>query len=282
MKAISYIKMLRPAQWLKNLMLLFPPFLGGTLFQAGIPAKLPVPLISFCLASSSAYIVNDILDAANDARHPVKRGRPVASGEVPVTAAVIGALLLAAGAVSLALKVSGLFSLLLVVYLLISFTYSVKLKELPLVDIFCIAAGFLLRLNAGGEASGVVISDWLFLTVFLLAVFLSTGKRLGEKNTLGDFAAGHRKSLLTYPDGFLEGMMYMTGAAVLVTYTMYVIAHHALVYTVPLCTFGLLRYIYLVKSGISGDPTNSLLQDRVLFCVGFLWTVMVGWGIYGK
>lgn len=279
---VSYLKLLRPAQWLKNLMLFFPPFLGGAMLQPGFPAKGLTPFVSFCLASSSAYIMNDIIDARNDANHELKKRRPIPSGAVTKLSAALLGIALAAIGVSLAIHVSRIFLAFLLCYLAVSSLYSFKLKEYPLIDIFCISAGFLFRLQAGGESFGISISEWLFLSVFLLAIFLSTGKRLCEKNTLGTEAGNHRKSLLHYPDGFLEGIMYMTGAAVLVTYTMYVISRHALIYTVPLCTFGLLRYIFLVKSGKYGDPTESLIRDRVLFGVGLLWAFMVGWGTYGR
>ena len=135
-------------------------------------------------------------------------------------------------------------------------------------------------LMAGGEAFGVVISEWLFLTVFLLAMFLSTGKRLGEKIILGEEAGSHRKSLEGYPPGFLDGTMNLTGASVLVTYTMYALPHKPLVYSVPLCAYGLLRYILRVKSGAGGDPTESLVRDLQLLVVGLCWVVLVGWSIY--
>lgn len=263
-------------------MLLFPPFLGGVILQDGMIGRGIIPIFSFCLASSSVYIFNDILDSVNDASHPTKKGRPIPSGAVSKGNAAVASLVLCAAALVLSYPVSSSFFLLLIAYLAISAVYSIKLKELPIVDIFCISAGFLLRLQSGGEAFGIAISEWLFLSVFLLAVFLGTGKRLCEKLTLGKEAGNHRKSLQRYPDGFLEGVMYMTAGAVLVTYTMYVIAHHVLLYTVPLCAFGLLRYIFRVKSGYGGDPTDSLLKDGPLFTVGFLWAVMVGWGIYGR
>lgn len=281
MRALNYLRILRPAQWLKNLMLLFPSFLGGSLMQAGAVGKSVIPLASFCLASSATYIFNDILDAEKDAQHPVKRGRPIASGVVSRGAAAVISLVLFLAAASLSLWVSELFSLILIAYLTVSVVYSIKLKEMPIVDIFCISAGFLLRLKAGGEAFKIAVSDWLFLSVFFLAIFLSTGKRLCEKTTLGEVAGNHRKTLVVYPDSFLDGIMYMTGASVLVTYTMYVIQRPALVYTVPLCTFGLLRYYYRVKVGQNGDPTESLLKDPVLFCVGLLWTGWIGVSIYG-
>jgi decaprenyl-phosphate phosphoribosyltransferase len=278
----AIIRLLRPVQWLKNLMLFFPPFLGGAMLQPGILGRGALPFLSLCLASSATYVFNDLLDRHNDAHHPRKKHRPIASGRVPVPLAIALALGCLAAAIALACSISMLFLLILLAYLAISSCYSLKLKELPVVDLFCISSGFLLRLQAGGEAFGIAISEWLFLSVFLLAVFLSTGKRLGEKTSLGEKAGGHRKALLAYPDGFLQGTMYMTGAAVLVTYTQYVIVRHVLVYTVPLCCFGLLRFIMRVQSGQGGDPTESLLRDVPLFVVGLLWTAMVGWGIYAK
>ncbi|HEX9079958.1 MAG TPA: decaprenyl-phosphate phosphoribosyltransferase [Desulfuromonadaceae bacterium] len=280
---MPYITLLRPLQWLKNLMLFFPPFLGGVLFQPGMAGRGGLPFLSFCMASSATYILNDIRDRDNDRHHPDKKRRPLPSGRISAAAASLLAIALVSGAVPIAWTVSGAFTLYLAVYLVVSIAYSLHLKEHPLVDIFCISAGFLLRLQAGGAAFGIAISEWLFLSVFLLAIFLSTGKRLGEKNRLGATAASHRRALVAYPDGFLQGAMYMTGGSVLVTYTMYVIARHStlLVYSVPLCCFGLLRYILRVQSGRGGDPTESLLKDVPLFVVGVAWAVMVGWGIYG-
>jgi 4-hydroxybenzoate polyprenyltransferase len=184
--------------------------------------------------------------------------------------------------VYLAWTASSQFLLLLIAYFLVSLAYSAWLKDIVLVDIFCISVGFMLRLQAGGVAFNVAISEWLFLSVFLLAVFLSAGKRLAEKQHLGDTAQHHRKALTAYPKGFLEGAMYMTGGSVLVTYTMYTLSRHSplLLYSVPLCCFGLLRYMLRVQSGRGGDPTESLTRDVPLLMVGAAWVGLVGWGIY--
>jgi hypothetical protein len=148
--------------------------------------------------------------------------------------------------------------------------------------LFCVVSGFLLRLLAGGAAFGVLISDWLFLSVFLLALYLVAGKRYGEiRNVTGQSPELIRPVLGKYPDGFLLGCMYISGASVLVTYTMYVLDHAMLVYTVPLCCFGLLSYLLRVLSGKGGDPTRALLKDPALFFVGGIWLLLVGWGIYG-
>lgn len=277
----SSLKILRPSQWLKNLMLLFPPFLGGTLLELQGARLGLIAFVAFCLASSGSYVVNDLLDATRDARHPKKKNRPIPSGAISQRSAGFIGALLAAMALTLAWYVSWPFFVILVLYLANSLIYSLVLKNLALFDLFSIAAGFLLRLQAGGKAFGVIVSDWLFLSVFLLSLFLSTGKRLGEKITLGEAAGDHRKSLDCYSQIYLQGAMFMTGAVVLVTYTMYVISQHTLVYTVPLCAFGLMRYVLRIEGGGSGDPTESLLRDGPLFAVSLLWILMVGWGVYG-
>jgi decaprenyl-phosphate phosphoribosyltransferase len=266
---------------LKNLLLFFPPFLGGILFISGTVSRGIVPFIAFCLASSFTYIINDVVDRENDAHHHQKKHRPLPSRAVSVRAACLLSALLLLLAITLGYFVSSTFLLILLAYLVISVAYSLKLKEIPLVDLFCISSGFLLRLQAGGEAFAIPISEWLFLTVFLLALFLSTGKRLSEKLALGDSAGAHRKSLVAYPEGFLDGVLYLSGAAVLVTYTMYVISRHALVYTVILCCFGLLRFILRIKAGLSGDPTDSLLKDGPLLVISLLWAAMIWWVVYG-
>ncbi len=279
----AWLKLVRPVQWLKNLMLFFPPFLGGEIMASGFFSVAIIPFVAFCSASSASYIINDLLDKENDRHHPDKRGRPIASGKISIVSACTVAVVLLSVACVTAWQVSQIFLCYLIAYLAISVLYSVKLKSIVLVDIFCISAGFLLRLQAGGAAFGVAISEWLFLSVFLLSVFLSTGKRMSEKQRLGDLAKQHRKALANYPKEFLEGTMYMTGGSVLVTYTMYVISRHSyvLLYSVPLSCFGLLRYILRVQSGKGGDPTESLTRDVPLLIVSFAWVALLGWGIYG-
>lgn len=277
---VAIIQLLRTHQWLKNLMLFFPPFLGGALLTQGVVIKGAIPFVAFSLASSAGYLINDLMDRETDLNHPRKSSRPLASGKVSVKTAKILAVMLTVSAVVIGIFVSKTFLMLVLAYLAVSIAYSCCLKNIPVVDLFCIATGFLFRLMAGGAVFGIRVSEWLFLSVLLLSLFLSAGKRLSEKQLLADTAGGHRKVLAHYPEGFLEGVLFMTGSAVLVTYTMYTLSHRTLLYTVPLCCFGLLRYILRVKAGLSGDPTESLLRDPWLLVVGAGWSVMVGWGIY--
>jgi decaprenyl-phosphate phosphoribosyltransferase len=275
----SYGQILRPKQWTKNLTLLFPPLFGGVLFSPAVFLNCVIPLLAFCLASSATYVLNDLLDAGKDACHPVKKNRPIPSGAIGLPASVVVALTLCSLAILLGALVSRAFLFTLFGYLLLSCAYSLRLKDIPVVDIFCVAIGFLLRLEAGGIAFAIQISDWLFMSVFLLTIFLSLGKRIAEKQILGENCACHRPVLEAYPLDFLYGSMYMTAAAVLVTYAMYVVVHPGLIYTIPLSFFGLLRYIYQIVRGSHGDPTTSLFQDKVLLVVSLSWVIFIAWNL---
>lgn len=281
MNSVACFDMVRPRQWIKNLLMFFPPFLGGSLFSPAFPSVAgTLSFFSFCCVSSALYIYNDVNDMERDALHPVKRLRPLPSGAVSKRLATgSGASLATLGFVVAALAVQPLVPY-LAVYCAVTLAYTIWLKKYPIVDLFCISCGFLVRLLAGGAIFKVDISEWLFLSVLFLSLFLSAGKRLSEQNLLGADAAGHRTSLDGYSDGTLDAILQISAATVLVTYTMYTVVHAQHVYTVPLCTFGLFRYLQRVKSGNSGDPTESLFKDVPLLCVSLLWVVLVGWSIY--
>lgn len=281
MKIYLYFIMLRPAQCLKNLMLFFPPFLSGALFSSKcISITGLLSFISFCSISSALYIFNDLNDIERDVLHPVKCLRPIPSGTVSKRVATAIAISLGLLGIIVAFLVVQPLIPYLLIYGAVTIIYTKWLKNIPVADLFCISCGFLIRLQAGGIIFNVKISEWLFLSVFFLSLFLSSGKRLAEQNLLGVDAGDHRTSLCAYSDGTLDAMLQVTAATVLVTYSMYTLVHPHLVYTVPLCTFGLFRYILRVKGGHSGDPTESLFKDLPLLCVSILWAVLVGWSIY--
>lgn len=276
----AYIALLRPTHWLKNLMLLFPPFLAGLILTPGVLAKGILPFWAFCLVSSAGYIFNDLLDREQDQGHPLKRLRPLASGIIKGSTAIVLAFVLLTCGLFLGALLKFSFLLYLLGYVLITLCYSLWLKQFPLIELFCISSGFLVRLQAGGVVFHVPVSPWLFLSVLLLSLFLSTGKRLGELQMLGDGASDHRVALASYPIGFLMGTLYLTASTVLVTYAMYVVQRPKLIYSVPLCLFGLLRYILRVSTGRGGDPTEALLNDRFLLVVSFIWVAMVFGSVY--
>jgi len=272
----SIIRLLRLKQWLKNLLLLFPPLFGGVLFFPATLRELIPPLLAFCLASSANYAFNDVLDAEKDALHPSKKLRPIPAGAVSKGAALMtsGALFcaafLCAGAASWAVVA------LLAAYVALMGCYSLWLKHVVLFDIFVIATGFLLRLEAGARAVHVPVSTWLFLSVFFLAMFLSIGKRVSEKSMLADDAAAfHRRTLAQYPDTYLDGAMLMAGTAAMLTYALYTVDHAHLLYTVPLCCLGLFRYVFWIKTGKTGDPSEALLKDPLLAGISAVWLVTV-------
>ncbi len=277
----SWLQLLRPHQWVKNLMLLFPPFLGGTLLHIDSFHALLLPILSFSMASSSVYIINDIMDIEQDIHHPVKKNRPLPSGRIRTGEAIGAAILITLLSGITGAFISPGFLVILGIYIVISNSYSLFLKSIPLVEIFCVVSGFLLRLEAGGVAFAIHISDWLFLSVFLLALFLVSGKRLSELLHAGGQPPGLiRPVLKKYPDNFFQAAMSISGSAVLVTYTMYVIDHHSNILIIPLCCFGLLRFSLRVLAGRGGDPTRALLKDPQLLAVGIAWALLVLFDTY--
>ncbi|MDT8316988.1 MAG: decaprenyl-phosphate phosphoribosyltransferase [bacterium] len=277
---LKYFALLRPHQWIKNLLILFPPFFAGTIILPGTGLNTVVSLLVFSAAASCSYIINDIKDIEADRGHKLKQLRSIANGSVSVHEALIVALLLLCSSLAASFLVSPLFWAYILAYLFISISYTLFFKHIAIVDIFFISAGFVVRVMAGGEAFDVPISDWLFLTVFLVSLFLASGKRMGEMFELGDKASDHRASLAAYSRSFIEGSLWFSASAALVTYSLYTIEQkNGLFFTVPLCSFGLLRYIYIVRKG-NGDPTDVLLNDRQIMTVGLAWVLFIFFLVY--
>lgn len=271
----TYIKLIRPSQWIKNLLLLFPPFFAGSMSSPSFTEKVIPALLAFCAAASSTYIINDIKDVEADRNHNTKKNRAIAKGDITVSTAMFIAVIFFFSATYLSLLVSSKFWLYIVAYLLISLSYTFLFKDKVILDIFVISLGFLVRVLAGGEAFGVPVSNWLFMTVFMVSLFLATGKRIGEMVFLGDDAHTHRKSLSSYSSSFLEGILWFSASSALVMYSLYTLEHRSrLFYTVPIAAFGLLRYIYIAKEG-KGDPTEALLGDRQVMVVGIVWLLVI-------
>lgn len=271
----TYIKLLRPSQWVKNLLLFFPPFFAGRIFGISFLEKILPALLAFCLAASCSYIINDIIDMESDRNHEGKKKRSIASGDITVSKAISVAAILLFSSIYISLLVSTNFFLYIIAYLIISLSYTFFFKEIVILDIFVISLGFLVRVMAGGEAFGVPVSNWLFMTVFMVSLFLATGKRIGEMVFLGDEAHNHRKSLSSYSTNYLEGILWFSASSALVMYSLYTLEHRSrLFYTVPLAAFGLLRYIYIAKEG-KGDPTEALLKDRQVMAVGIVWFIVI-------
>ena len=280
-----YLKLARPRQWVKNGFVLPGLIFGHAL---GEPDKLAAALtatVAFCLMSSAVYALNDCFDRERDREHPDKQHRPIASGEVSVRAATVYGLLLAAGALALGACASPLVAAILVGYALINLGYSMGLKRIPVVDVFIIAAGFMLRLLAGTLGIGIEPSRWLLFCGFLVTLFLGFAKRRAELIRLGEDAGQHRPVLDAYTESFLDAAVLACATGMVIAYGLYTVsaqtmAQHGtdLTLTLPFVLFGTFRYLFLLRHrGGGGDPSNELLDDPWLLgsAVGWIATVVL-------
>jgi len=274
---VTVLKALRPKQWTKNAVVLaaFIFAVGDRQQQIGFSAfwvALQAAML-FSLTSSGVYLLNDVWDREWDRAHPTKKWRPIASGALPVaTALSLSAVLLAAGLVGAWLVAPGLFHV-VAGYVLLQVAYTFGLKRIALVDLFVIAAGFVLRALAGGVAIDVVISPWLILCTLMLALFLALCKRRHEIVVLADLGGETRPSLRAYDERLLDQLIAMVGAATLVCYALYTLwpdtvakfGSHRLGLTIPFVIFGLFRYLDLVyRHEQGGRPEQILLTDLPL------------------
>jgi 4-hydroxybenzoate polyprenyltransferase len=291
---------MRPHQWSKNLFVLAALVFaagehgtGVTLTSARGLASL-FAFAAFCLASSAVYLVNDVLDVEKDRAHPEKRTRPIAAGELSLGSARLAAALAFGGGLALATTLGGGPSnaAILLAYGALNIAYSLRLKRIVLVDAFCIASGFLLRLAAGGVAAGAEISRWAFLCTLFLALFLALNKRRAELAALGTQGESTRPGLTQYSLGFLDQMVSVLAACTIVAYTMYTLDPDTakkfagaarLFWSVPCVAFGVGRYMVLVQSQRGGEnPTRIFLGGDGWFLANtLLWAAVVGFALFG-
>ena len=233
MKLLSLLRSLRPHQWVKNVFVLAAvAFAYGEVGRvhpadhADLVHALEA-FFAFCMGASAIYLVNDVLDVESDRVHPTKRARPIAAGQVSVPLALSTSAILIVGALILGwLAGAGDWSVACVVggYIALNLAYSIKLKHLVLIDAFCIASGFLLRILAGGLAANAKISHWLLLCTLFLALFLALCKRRAEIDLLGDDRGAHRANLREYTVPFVDQLVTVLAATTIVNYTMYTVA----------------------------------------------------------
>lgn len=280
MRALSYARLLRAHQWVKNLFVLGPLLFAHAWDDAALAAAALGAAIAFCFASSAAYAFNDCRDAAADRDHPDKRDRPVASGALAPGEACAFAAALAAGGLALAAWVDAGVLACVAAYLALNLAYSLALRRVAFVDVLAIAAGFLLRLLAGGAAIGLAPSPWLVACGLLLSAFLGFAKRRAERSRLAAAAARHRPVLAAYSTRFLDAALVASAAGLLCTYSLYAIAADAaalhgtlrLAWSLPWVTLGISRYLVVVyRHGGGGDPAAELLRDPVLELAALGW-----------
>ncbi len=287
----AFIKLIRPAQWIKNFFVFAPIVFGGALFSPVALGSSAAAFAAYCLAASSIYCFNDIHDVADDRRHPVKCHRPIASGEVSVGGAyamMFGLLLLSAVPL-LFLWASGygrealLTGIVVLAYWIMNLGYCARLKQYAIIDVCVVAFGFVLRLLAGSMATGIVLSKWIVLMTFLITLFMSFAKRRDDVLRMEQTGEAPRKNTIRYNLTFINQAITITASVTLVCYIMYTVSPEVTVRTgadylyltcVPVL-IGLLRYIQIsVVDKKSGNPTKIMLHDRFIQITVLVWLLM--------
>jgi 4-hydroxybenzoate polyprenyltransferase len=274
----SLLTALRPKQWLKNGFVVLPLFFAGLFANQSAIVMTLGAFVAFCLAASGTYLVNDVLDRQADRQHPTKQRRPIASGKVSTASALVVAAFLFVSALALGWCLAPLLAMILALYLVLHFLYSFGLKHIVILDLLAIALGFVLRVYGGAVVIGVTVSPWLVVLTFLLTLLLAVGKRWQELAIVGGSKA--RKVLSDYSPEFLEQTLNILLPAVFTAYLLYTFqsGHQpALIASVIPVTYGLLRYVWLLRAKkITTDgPTELLLADRPLQLAVLTWVITV-------
>jgi decaprenyl-phosphate phosphoribosyltransferase len=282
------IRLARPRQWAKNVLVFAAPGAAGVLDNRGPLLDSIVAFTCFCLAAAGTYYINDARDVEADRLHPSKRDRPVASGLVPVSVAYAGGVLLIAAAVALSFLATGALALTVAGYVVLTTAYSAVLKHVAVVDLVAVAAGFVLRAVAGAAATDIPISDWFFIVTSFGSLFMVSGKRGAEAKEMGDDAADFRAVLAAYSASYTAYLRSVTSGAVLVAYCLWAFEKQALSvsdvpwYQLSILPFvmAVLRYALVLDQGRGSAPEEIILGDRTLQIIGVAWVVIFGVGVY--
>lgn len=280
MIVIEILKSLRPQQWIKNFFIFAAIIFSRNIFNLPLLLKAVIAFIAFCVLSSSLYILNDLKDLEEDKHHPIKSKRPLASGRLKKSHAILSFVILSSLGFILAVTLNRNFFIIALVYFILQIAYSFRLKHVVILDVFVIAAGFLIRVVAGGLAIEVSLSSWLLICTTLLALFLALGKRRHELVLLEEEASDHRPILEEYNPYFLDQLIAVVTASIVIAYCLYTIDAKTvakfgttnLLYTVPFVFYGIFRYLYLIhQKSKGGSPETLILKDKPLLIDIFLW-----------
>ncbi|HEY3894171.1 MAG TPA: decaprenyl-phosphate phosphoribosyltransferase [Pseudonocardiaceae bacterium] len=268
------VRTMRPRQWVKNVLVLAAPFVGGYLFQLHVLIAVGVAFVAFSLAASGVYLVNDVQDVEADRAHPTKRNRPIAAGVVPPQLALVVAALLFAGALGMSFLATPNLALVTAVYIAVQISYCLWLKHQPVVDIAIVASGFLLRAIAGGAAANIELSQWFLLVAAFGSLFMVAGKRYAEIRLAERTGAKIRKSLERYTASYLRFVWTLSATVLIMTYGLWAFqlsqinhSHWPIISLVPFVV-AVLRYAVDVDGGNGGEPEEIALGDRVLQVLG--------------
>ncbi|HTR30032.1 MAG TPA: decaprenyl-phosphate phosphoribosyltransferase [Puia sp.] len=277
---MEYLKLLRPKDWAKNLFLFLPLFFGRKFTDRHLLILVALGFIAFSCVASSIYIINDYRDREDDRKHPVKCKRPLASGAVsPSSALIICAILLIAG-FTMAWFIRDKFAFVLGIYFLVNLGYSLGLKSIAILDLVLLAAGFVLRIKAGSVISYVPLSEWIVIMVFLLAIFMAIGKRRDDVLLKLSTGTDMRKSIKGYNLELLNVLLALVSAIIIVAYLMYCMdpktisnmGTYRLYYTGVFVMAGIMRYLQIIYiAADAGSPTKILYKDRFIQVTLLLW-----------
>lgn len=277
---MEYIKLLRPKDWAKNFFLFIPLFFAGEIGNISKIIEIGWGFISFSFIASSIYILNDYRDIEDDRKHPLKKRRPLASGAVSKNAAIIISLILIIAGFSIAWLIRDKFVFVLGIYFLINIGYSFGLKTVPILDIILLSIGFILRIKAGSVIGKIPLSEWIVIMVFLLALFMAIGKRRDDVLLKMSSGIDMRKSVKGYNLEFLNVLLALVCAVIIVAYFMYTMSEettrrlgtYRLYYTCLFVIAGIMRYLQIIYiSSDSGSPTKILYKDRFIQITLLLW-----------
>lgn len=303
----AILKAARPRQWLKNLALFTTIFFTGHLFNAAFLTDTILGFMAFCMLSSSNYILNDVLDAPADRRHPFKKFRPVASGKLPIKTALLVSLVLLISGLTTAQLVGQTFFIFSLVFVVLQYSYSILLKHLSVIDIIAITAGYVLRVYAGEAASGYHISIWLALAALSLALFLAIGKRRAELTLIqgsGEVSPKDTRAALShYSEKLLDAYTSMFATSTFISYTYFTFLERPItqglffrnyydfvvgipdrkwmMLTIPFVLYGIMRYMQLIYHGKGESPEQILTTDLPLLTTIVLWAGTALFVIYG-
>ena len=268
---------MRPQQWYKNLILFVSIIFSLNILNVDMWFTVIFAFILFCMLSGSEYIINDVIDIESDRKHPVNYKRPLASGKLKKTHALVFAAILIIGVVAGSFLINIPFLIISISYLMLILFYSLILKNLIIVDLLVISIGFVMRAVAGGIAINVSISPWLIVCTFLLALFLALGKRRHELNLLGNKAGDHRTNLAEYSNEMLDQMISITTGALIISYSLYTffVENYFMMLTIPVIIYGLFRYLFLVHSRNFGGEPEMLFKDKGMLISMILWGILV-------
>jgi len=283
----AWVRLLRPRQWVKNLLVLAAPAAAGVIDQPTQALNTAIAFVAFCLAASGTYCLNDAFDVLRDGAHPTKRLRPVAAGHIGVgSAKAVGVVLLVA---ALALSALNSTELLLATLAYVSLTtaYTLSLKHIAVIDVAAVAAGFVIRAVAGAAATHVPVSNWFLIVASAGSFFMVTGKRSAEMSLVGIDGVGHREVLSQYSVNFLVYLRSMSSAVTLFAYTLFAFEKAEQVdafawfeLSIVPFTLAVLRYALRLDRGDGGAPEDVVLGDRTLQVLGGLWAVLFLLGVY--